>query len=209
MLVSTMSFVTKLMKLTYSPGVADILSYICLPSQYCCKQLTAKCLHLGESEVGRYCRTFCKVTNWLVLKQNCRLHLPSGFDSSLYRRTTGEFSLLFQNWLLGDVPLLYFAITQWEIPDQPFFHFSTIIRWCGYFIRSAAIRIKMFLFVDFLCCWILWEPPAMVYGVTKWLWCSLTYVLIISSFLFRKSFSIYWDHKLDLKANFCWVGFSQ
>ena len=37
----------KSMKLTYSPGVTDILSYICLPSQYCCKQLTAKCLHWG------------------------------------------------------------------------------------------------------------------------------------------------------------------
>ena len=91
--------------------------------QYCCKQLTAKCLHLGESEVRRCCRRFCKVTKWLVRKQNCRLHLPSGSDSSLYRRTTGEFPLLFQNWLLGDVPLIYFAITQWEIPHQPFLHF--------------------------------------------------------------------------------------
>ena len=34
---------------------------------------------------------------------------------------------------------------------------SPIIRWCGYFIRSAAIRIKIFLLVDFLCCWILWD----------------------------------------------------
>ena len=65
MLVSTMSFITKL-------DEAEVLtrSYryfiIHMPSlKYTVnsKQLTAKCLHSGESEVSRYCRTFCKVIN--------------------------------------------------------------------------------------------------------------------------------------------------
>ena len=67
-------------------------------------------------------------------------------------------------------PFISKLITRWHSfgllynnPVGDSFTFSPIIRWCGYFIRSAAIRIKIFLFVDFLCCWILWEPPAKVW----------------------------------------------
>ena len=51
------------MKLKYSPGVTDILSYVCLPSTILLQTADCQMSTLGESELSRCCRTFCKVTN--------------------------------------------------------------------------------------------------------------------------------------------------